>query len=100
MKNTLRFAAVAALAVSAVAAQAAGMDFTADHYPVQVQSQSNLTRAEVVAQVKDAMAHHAMLVQGDELLTPASDKASTLSRAQVSKEAAAAEAAGELSYGE
>ena len=46
------------------------------------------------------MAHHAMLVQGDELLTPASDKASTLSRAQVSKEAAAAEAAGELSYGE
>lgn len=100
MKNTLRFAAVAALAVSAVAAQAAGFDFTGDHYPVQVQSQSNLTRAEVVAQVKDAMAHHAMLVQGDELVTPASDKVSTLSRAQVRQGAAAAEAAGELSYGE
>ena len=100
MKNTLRFAAVAALAVSAVAAQAAPLDVTEGHYPVQVQSQSNLTRAEVVAQVKDAMAHHAMLVQGDELLTPASDKASSLSRAQVLKETAAAEAAGELSYGE
>ncbi|MBV8248967.1 MAG: DUF4148 domain-containing protein [Comamonas sp.] len=100
MNNTIRFAAVAALAVSAFAAQAAGLDFTGDHYPMQVQTQSNLSRAEVVAQVKDAMAHHTMLVQGDELLTPASDKVSTLSRAQVSQEAAAAEAAGALSFGE
>jgi hypothetical protein len=99
MKNTIRFAAVAALAVSAVAAQAAGFDFTGDHYPVQEQSQSQLTRAEVSNQVKQAVANHTMPLQGDQYVVPTAQKGSSLSREQVRQEAAAAEAAGLLNFG-
>ena len=99
MKNTIRFAAVAALAVSAMAAQAAGLDFTGDHYPVQVPSQSQLTRAQVSDQVKQAVANHTMPVQGDRYVVPAAQKGSSLSREQVRQEAAAAEAAGLLNFG-
>ena len=97
MKNTIRFAAVAALAVSAFAAQA-GVNFE-DNYPAQQQAQSNVTRAQVLAQVKQAVASHTMPVQGDSYVVPESQKGSTLSREQVRKEAAAANAAGQLDFG-
>ena len=98
MKNTIRFAAVAALAVSAIAAQAAGVNFE-DNYPAQQQAQSNVSRAQVSAQVKQAVANHTMPVQGDSYVVPASQQGSTLSREQVRKEAAAANAAGQLDFG-
>lgn len=56
MKYANRFAIVAALAMSAAAARAASFDFTGDHYPPEVAGQSTLTRAQVNAQVQDAMA--------------------------------------------
>ena len=99
MKNTIRFAAVAALAVSAIAAQAAGLDFTSNNYPVTEPSQSQLTRAQVSDQVKQAVANHTMPVQGERYVVPAAQKGSSLSREQVRQEAAAAEAAGLLNYG-
>ena len=98
MKNTIRFAAVAALAVSAIAAQAAGVNFE-DNYPAQQQAQSNVSRAQVSAQVKQAVANHTMPVQGDSYTVPATQQGSTLSREQVRKEAAAANAAGQLDFG-
>ena len=98
MKNTIRFAAVAALAVSAIAAQAAGVNFE-DNYPAQQQAQSNVSRAQVSAQVKQAVASHTMPVQGDSYVVPESQKGSTLSREQVRKEAAAANVAGQLDFG-
>jgi hypothetical protein len=98
MKNTIRFAAVAALAVSAFAAQAGGVNFE-DNYPSQQATQSNVSRAQVAAQTAQAMAKHAMPVQGDEYVVPASQQGSTLSREQVRKEAAAANAAGQLDFG-
>ena len=98
MKNTIRFAAVAALAVSAIAAQAAGVNFE-DNYPAQQQAQSNVSRAQVSAQVKQAVANHTMPVQGDSYVVPESQKGSPLSREQVRKEAAAANAAGQLDFG-
>ena len=99
MKNTIRFAAVAALAVSAMAAQAAGLDFTSNNYPVTEPSQSQLTRAQVSDQVKQAVANHTMPVQGERYAVPAAQKGSSLSREQVRQEAAAAEAAGLLNFG-
>ena len=99
MKNSIRFAAVAALAVSAIAAQAAGLDFTSNNYPVTEPSQSQLTRAQVSDQVKQAVANHTMPVQGERYVVPAAQKGSSLSREQVRQEAAAAEAAGLLNYG-
>lgn len=99
MKNTIRFAAVAALAVSAIAAQAAGLDFTSNNYPVTEPSQSQLTRAQVSDQVKQAVANHTMPVQGERYAVPAAQKGSSLSREQVRQEAAAAEAAGLLNFG-
>lgn len=39
MKYANRFAIVAALAMSAAAAQAASFDFTGDHYPPEVAGQ-------------------------------------------------------------
>ena len=98
MKNTIRFAAVAALAVSAIAAQAAGVNFE-DNYPAQQQAQSNVSRAQVSAQVKQTVANHTMPVQGDSYAVPATQQGSTLSREQVRKEAAAANAAGQLDFG-
>ena len=99
MKNTIRFAAVAALAVSAIAAQAAGLDFTSNNYPVTEPSQSQLTRTQVSDQVKQAVANHTMPVHGERYAVPAAQKGSSLSREQVRQEAAAAEAAGLLNYG-
>ena len=99
MKNTIRFAAVAALAVSAIAAQAAGLDFTSNNYPVTEPSQSQLTRAQVSDQVKQAVANHTLPVQGERYVVPAAQKGSSLSREQVRQEAAAAEAAGLLNFG-
>ena len=55
MKNTNRFALVATLALSAIAAQA-GQDFTSDHYPPEQASRSTLTRAQVVSDYKAAQA--------------------------------------------
>jgi hypothetical protein len=97
MKNASRFAIVAAIAMSAVAAQAAGFDFTDGHYPPEEQSHSTLTRAQVLADLEAAKAsgefqaiqdgyHHAMAVG-----TP-----STVSREQVRQETIAANRAGLL----
>ena len=96
--NTAVVFAVAALAVSAIAAQAAGVNFE-DNYPSQQATQSNVSRAQVAAQTAQAMAKHAMPVQGDEYVVPASQQGSTLSREQVRKEAAAANVAGQLDFG-
>ena len=97
MKNTIRFAAVAALAVSAFAAQA-GVDFE-NNYPAQQQTQSNVSRAQVSAQVKQAVAKNSMPVQGDSYVVTDSQKGSALSREQVRQEAASAQAADQLNFG-
>ena len=55
MKNSSRFALVATLALSAVAAQA-GQNFTCDHFPAQVTTQSTTTRAQVIADYKTTQA--------------------------------------------
>ena len=101
-----RFAFAAALTASAFAAQAAGFDYTGDRYPQQVQSQSTLTRAEVKAQVLDAIAKGEMLSQGQSYLPLSAQQlqqqqpASALSREQVRRETMAAEEAGLLdNYG-
>ena len=98
-----RFAFAAALTASAFAAQAGGFDFTNNHFPPQDQSQSTLTRAEVKAQVLDAIAQGQMLSQGQSYLPLSAQQqqpASSLSRAQVRNETAAAEKAGQLdNYG-
>lgn len=101
MKNTIRFAAVAAvaaLAVSAIAAQAAGLDFTDGQYPAAAQAASTVTRAQVSAEVQQAMAQNAMPVHQDVYEAPKAQAASSLSREQVRQEAAAAEAAGQLNF--
>ena len=101
-----RFAFAAALTASAFAAQAAGFDFTNGHFPPQEQSQSTLTRAEVKAQVLDAIAKGQMLSQGQSYLPLSAQQlqqqqpASALSREQVRRETMAAEEAGLLdNYG-
>ena len=63
-----RFAFAAALTASAFAAQAAGFDFTNGHFPPEAQTQSTLTRAEVKAEVMDAIAKGQMLSQGQSYL--------------------------------
>ena len=102
-RTASRFTLAAALTASAFAAQAAGFDFTGDHFPPQDQSQSTLTRAEVKAQVLDAIAQGQMLSQGQSYLPLSAQQqqpASSLSRAQVRNETAAAEKAGQLdNYG-
>ena len=101
-----RFAFAAALTASAFAAQAGGFDFTNNHFPPQDQSQSTLTRAEVRAQVLDAIAKGEMLSQGQSYLPLSAQQlqqqqpASALSREQVRRETMAAEEAGLLdNYG-
>ncbi|WP_218240922.1 DUF4148 domain-containing protein [Comamonas fluminis] len=102
-----RFAFAAALTASAFAAQAAGFDFTNNHFPPQDQSQSTLTRAEVKAQVLDAISKGQMLSQGQSYLPLSAQQqqqqqqpASALSREQVRRETMAAEKAGLLdNYG-
>lgn len=102
MKSTRRFAAIAAvatLAVCAVSAQAASMDFTSGHYPSQVSSQSSMSRADVVAQVRDAVANGTMPVKDSgSYMAAKSSMGSSLTREQVRRETAAAEAAGQLDY--
>ena len=98
MKNAIRFAAIAALTVSAFAAQAGGVNFE-DNYPPQQTTQSNVSRAQVAAQTAQAMAKHVMPVQGDEYVVPTAQQGGTLTREQVRKEAASALAAGELDFG-
>jgi hypothetical protein len=103
MRYTNRLAIVATLALSAAAAQAAGFDFTSGNYPPQPASQSTLTRAEVKAQLKDAMAKGQMPSTGDayQPLSMQQQQPSTLTREQVRKETMAAEKAGLLdNYGE
>lgn len=102
MKHANRFAIVAALAMSAAAAQAAGYDFTDGHYPPEVAGQSTLTRAQVKAQVQDAMAKGQLQSVGDAYLPlSAPQQSSGLSREQVRQETIAAGKAGLLdSYGE
>jgi hypothetical protein len=99
MKNTIRFAAVAALAVSAIAAQAAGLDFADGQYPAAVPSASTLTRAQVSAEVRQAMAQNTMPVYQEASEVGTALAGSSLSREQVRQEAAAAEAAGLLNFG-
>lgn len=55
MKNAQRFALVATLALSAVAAQA-GQFITSEQYPVPAAPQSTLTRAQVIADFTNAKA--------------------------------------------
>lgn len=102
MKYANRFAIVAALAMSAAAAQAAGFDFTESHYPPEVASHSTLSRAAVQAQVQEAMAKGQLLSVGDAYLPlSAPQQSSGLSREQVRQETIAAGKAGLLdSYGE
>jgi hypothetical protein len=98
MKTTIRFAAVAALAVSAFAAQASGLDFSEGRYPAAVESASTLTRAQVSAEVRQAMAQ-GTLARSHEVYEAPAQSGSSLTRAQVREEAAAAEAAGLLNFG-
>lgn len=102
MKYANRFAIVAALAMSAAAAQAASFDFTGDHYPPEVAGQSTLTRAQVNAQVQDAMAKGQLQLVGDAYLPLSLQQpSSNLSREQVRQETIAAGKAGLLdNYGE
>ncbi|WP_280187866.1 DUF4148 domain-containing protein [Delftia sp. PS-11] len=100
MKNTRRFAIIAALTVSAAAAQAAGFDFAENSsYPPEVQTQSTLTRAQVIADLKAAQANGTLLSVGEGYQPAQNTAASTLSREQVRQEAAAAERAGKLDFG-
>ena len=63
-----RLALISAMSLSALAAQAAGFDFTNGHFPPEAQAQSTLTRAEVKAEVLDAIAKGQMLSQGQSYL--------------------------------
>ena len=100
-----RLALISAMSLSALAAQAAGFDFTNGHFPPEAQTQSTLTRAEVKAEVMDAIAKGQMLSQGQSYLPLSAQQqqqqpASALSREQVRRETMAAEKAGLLdNYG-
>lgn len=98
MKTTRRIAVVAALALSAIAAQA-GQDFTSDHYPPQVQSQSTLTRAEVISELKLAREQGTLPNYDVDLIIPRQEQASTVTRAQVRAETLIAMQKGRLSFG-
>lgn len=63
-----RLALISAMSLSALAAQAAGFDFTNGHFPPEAQTQSTLTRAEVKAEVLDSIAKGQMLSQGQSYL--------------------------------
>ena len=64
MKNTRRFAVLAALSISAIAAQAAGFDYADNSsYPPEVKTQSTLTRAQVTADL-DFVSTSAGLTRG------------------------------------
>jgi D-serine deaminase-like pyridoxal phosphate-dependent protein len=100
MKNTRRFAVLAALAASAVAAQAAGFDFADNSsYPPEVRTQSTLTRAQVVNELKAAQANGSMPSVAEGYMPIRNTAASSVSRDQVRQEAAAAERAGQLDFG-
>ncbi|CAB5688714.1 Uncharacterised protein [Delftia tsuruhatensis] len=100
MKNTRRFAILAALAVSAVAAQAAGFDYADNSsYPPEVKTQSTLTRAQVIADLKAAQANGTMPSVAEGYLPIENTAASSVSRDEVRREAAAAERAGQLDFG-
>ena len=100
MNHTNRLALAAALAFSALAAQA-GQDFGNNQYPPEAVSQSTLTRAEVVADFKTNKAagqlpsdqHYANYPEYDQTQT------STVTRAQVRDDAVAAMKDGGLSFG-
>lgn len=97
MKNASRFAIVAAIAMSAVAAQAAGLDFADGHYPPQEQSHSTLTRAQVLAELKAAQASGEFrAIEEGYHFSQAPGTQSTVSREQVRQEAVAANQAGQL----
>ena len=98
MKNTSRIALAAAVALSAIAAQA-GQDFTADHYPPQVQSQSTLKRAEVIHELKLAQEQGTLPNYDFTYVSPRQEQASTVTRAQVRAETLAAMQNGGLSFG-
>ena len=100
MKNTNRFALVATLALSAIAAQA-GQDFTSDHYPPEQASRSTLTRAQVVSDYKAAQANGSLPSEQHYLDYPnnAQQRQSTLTRNEVRNEAIAQMKDGGLSYG-
>ena len=84
MKTANRLAIVAAIAMSAAAAQAAGFDFTEGHYPPQEASQSTLTRAQVIAELKAAQVSGQMLSMEETYHFPqTATTASSLSREQV-----------------
>jgi hypothetical protein len=97
MKNASRFAIVAAIAMSAVAAQAAGFDFTDGRYPPEEQSHSTLTRAQVLADLKAAQASGEFRsIEDGYHFSRAPSVQSTVSREQVRQEAIAANRAGQL----
>jgi hypothetical protein len=98
MKNTSRIAFAAAVALSAIAAQA-GQDFTGDHYPPQVQSQSTLTRAEVINELKLAQEQGTLPNYDVALISPRQEQSSTVTRAQVRAETLATTQTGGLSFG-
>ena len=99
MKNTRRFAVLATLAVSAIAAQAGSLDFTDNHYPPEARTQGSLTRAQVIADLKSAQADGSMPSVGEGYQPVQSTAASGLTREQVRREAAAAERAGLMNFG-
>ena len=98
MKNASRFAIVAAIAMSAVAAQAAGFDFADGHYPPQEQSHSTLTRAQVLAELKAAQAsgEFQAIHENGYPSSQARTTQSAVSREQVRRETIAANRAGLL----
>lgn len=98
MNNTRRIALAAALALSAIAAQA-GQNFSGDDYPLEVQSQSTLTRAEVINELKLAQEQGTLPNYDVALIHPKQEQASTVTRAQVRAETLAAMQKGGLSFG-
>ncbi|MDR3015351.1 MAG: DUF4148 domain-containing protein [Delftia acidovorans] len=100
MKNTRRFAVLAALSVSAIAAQAAGFDYADNSsYPPEVKTQSTLTRAQVMADLKAAQANGTMPSVAEGYLPIQNTAATSVNRDEVRREAAAAERAGQLNFG-
>lgn len=100
MKNTRRFAVLAALTVSAFAAQAAGFDYADNSsYPPEVKTQGTLTRAQVIADLKAAQANGTMPSVAEGYLPIQNTAATSVNRDDVRREAAAAERAGQLNFG-
>lgn len=100
MKNTRRFALLAALAVSAAAAQAGSFDFGDNSsYPPEVQTHSTLTRAQVIADLKAAQANGTMPSVAEGYLPIQNTATAGVSREEVRREAAAAERSGQLNFG-